>query len=50
MIIVHIFLVFLSAVRLLSALTATVSGKEFDVSAWIATDAKNIIVDPQGAN
>lgn len=48
---VHVlFSVFSSAARLVTALTATASGKEFDVSAWIATDAKNINVDPQGAN
>ena len=45
-----LFSVFSSAARLVTALTATASGKEFDVSAWIATDAKNINVDPQGAN
>ena len=41
---------FSSAARLVTALTAIASEKEFDVSAWIATDAKNIKVDPQGAN
>ena len=45
-----LFSVFSSAARLVTALTATASGKEFDVSAWIAADAKNINVDPQGAN